>query len=138
MPHSPRWHDGRLWVLDSGTGRFGTVDLAAGRFEEVAFCPGYARGLCFVDGHAVIGLSEPRDNKTFGGLPLDSELAKRNAAARCGLIVVDLKTGDTRHWLRLQGVVSELYDVVALEAQRPMALGFKTDEIRRMLTVENS
>ena len=36
------------------------------------------------------------------------------------------------------GIVKELYDVVALpKATRPMALGFKTDEIRRMLRLES-
>jgi uncharacterized protein (TIGR03032 family) len=28
MPHSPRWHEGRLYVLNSGTGEFGRVDPA--------------------------------------------------------------------------------------------------------------
>ena len=31
MPHSPRWHDGRLWLLESGTGRLVLVDPATGR-----------------------------------------------------------------------------------------------------------
>ena len=36
------------------------------------------------------------------------------------------------HWLRLEGMVSELYDVVVLPGVvRPMALGFKSDEISR-------
>jgi uncharacterized protein (TIGR03032 family) len=61
MPHSPRLHDGTLYLLDSGNGQFGRVDLAAGRFEPIAFCPGYARGLGFLGGMAVIGLSLPRD-----------------------------------------------------------------------------
>jgi uncharacterized protein (TIGR03032 family) len=142
MPHSPRWHglpddgEGRLWLLDSGTGRFGWVDLAAGRLEPVAFCPGYARGLACTGRFAVIGLSRPRNNRTFAGLALDAELETRGAEARCGLIVVDLRTGDTLHWLRLEGIVEELYDVAILPGvRRPMALGFKTDEIRRMLTV---
>jgi uncharacterized protein (TIGR03032 family) len=26
MPHSPRWHRDRLWLLQAGTGEFGTVD----------------------------------------------------------------------------------------------------------------
>src|SRR4051794_8512022 len=30
MPHSPRWQDGRLWLLESGTGRLVLVDRAAG------------------------------------------------------------------------------------------------------------
>src|SRR5688572_3287325 len=31
MPHSPRVHEGRLWLCDSGTGRFGYVDRNHGR-----------------------------------------------------------------------------------------------------------
>src|SRR5205814_1695632 len=36
MPHSPRWHDGRLWVLESGTGGVVQVDPSTGRRETVA------------------------------------------------------------------------------------------------------
>ncbi|SFN07619.1 DUF4915 domain-containing protein, partial [Nitrosomonas communis] len=80
---------------------------------------------------------KPRHNKTFGGLALDANLKSRNAEARCGVQVIDLRTGDAVHWLRMEGVVDELYDVVALpDVRRPMALGFKTDEIRRVLSIE--
>ncbi|WP_297324983.1 TIGR03032 family protein [Nitrosomonas sp.] len=137
MPHSPRWYNGRLWLLNSGTGDFGYVDLATGRFEPLCFCPGYMRGLSFHGDFALVGLSRPRHNKTFSGLALDANLKSRNAEARCGVQVIDLRTGDVVHWLRMEGVVEELYDVIALpNVRRPMALGFKTDEIRRVLSVE--
>jgi len=140
MPHSPRLHDAgdgeKLYLLDSGTGRFGTIDQASGRFTEIAFCPGYARGLAVFGRFAVIGLSRPRDNKTFEGLPLDDALQAKGATARAGLLVVDLATGDTPHWLRLDGIVEELYDTAILpDCCRPMALGLKTDEIRRTITI---
>jgi uncharacterized protein (TIGR03032 family) len=136
MPHSPRLYRGRLWLLNSGTGYFGSIDLASGSFEPVAFCPGYLRGLAFVGDYAVMGLSRPRHDKTFSGLPLDDALAAKGAEARCGLQVVDLRSGDVVHWVRIEGMVSELYDVVTLPGVvRPMALGFKTDEIERLLTV---
>ena len=136
MPHSPRLHAGKLWLLNSGTGEFGWVDVKAGRFEPVAFCPGYLRGLAFVGDYAVLGLSQSRGNHTFSGLALDGELTKRGAQARCGLMVVDLRTGDTVHWVRLAGVVQELYDVVLLPGvRRPSAIGFKSDSIRRVITV---
>ncbi|MSR15423.1 MAG: TIGR03032 family protein [Gammaproteobacteria bacterium] len=135
MPHSPRVYRDRVWLLDSGNGSFGYLDPRTGKFEIVAFCPGYARGLCFTGDFAVIGLSLPRDNKTFQGLALDDELTKRGAAARCGLLVIDLRTGDTVHWVRFDGIVQELYDVAILPGvRRPSALGFKTDEIRRVLS----
>jgi uncharacterized protein (TIGR03032 family) len=136
MPHSPRMHNGKLWVLNSGTGDLGIVDPQSGKFEPVTFLPGYARGLTFVGKYAIVGLSKQRQNRTFSDLALDQNLASREAEPRCGLMVVDTETGDTVHWLRLEGIVEELYDVVALaNVQRPMAIGFKTDEIRRVLSI---
>ncbi len=106
-------------------------------FEHPTFCPGYARGLAFIGDFAVIGLSRPRGNRTFSGLALDDNLASRDAEARCGLLVIDLRSGDIVHWVRIGGVVEELYDVVTLPGViRPMALGFKTDEIRRTISID--
>ena len=139
MPHSPRLHDGRLYVLNSGAGEFGTVDPATGNFEAIAFCPGYLRGLTFLDGHAIVGLSEPRGNRTFAGLPLEQRLAAENVPPRCGLYVVDLRSGDVIHWLRLEGFINELYDVAALPGiARPAMIGFRSDEIRRTISIEST
>jgi uncharacterized protein (TIGR03032 family) len=136
MPHSPRVYRGELWLHNSGTGFFGKADLATGRFEPLAFCPGYLRGLAFAGDFAIVGLSKPRRENAFGGLKLDSELAARGAEARCGLHVIDLRTGDTVHWVRLDGPVTELYDVAVLPGVvRPWALGFKNDEVERLLSV---
>lgn len=66
-----------------------------------------------------------------------ANLKSRHAEARCGVQIVDLRTGDVVHCLRMEGVVEELYDVVVLPGvRRPMALGFRTDEIRRILSIE--
>lgn len=47
--------------------------------------------------------------------------------------------GDIVHWLRIEGIVEELYDVSVLPGVRqPMALGFKSDEIRRTITIGSS
>lgn len=136
MPHSPRVYRDKLWLLNSGTGHFGFIDRSSGRFEQVAFCPGYLRGLSFHGDYAIVGLSKSRENKTFSGLALDENLRAGDAEARCGLQVIDLRTGDVVHWIRMEGVVTELYDVVSLPGViRPQALGFKTDEIRRVLRV---
>jgi uncharacterized protein (TIGR03032 family) len=137
MPHSPRCYRGNLWVLNSGTGFFGKIDRAKGCFEPVAFCPGYLRGLAFVGDYAIVGLSRPRhDPVLFGGLPLDDELKQRGLQAFCGLQVIDLRSGAPVHWLRIEGIVTELYDVVVLPGVRqPMAFGFNTDELERTIAV---
>ena len=137
MPHSPRWYRDQLWVLNSGCGQFGRVNLETKTFEPLAFCPGYMRGLTFVGDYAVVSLSQPRRDKTFDGLQLDAELAKRDAVAQCGLQVINLKTGDIAHWLKAESTITEIYDVVALSGTvRPMALGLKTDEIERLLVLD--
>ena len=136
MPHSPRWYQDKLWLLNSGRGEFGYLDLERGVFEAVAFCPGYLRGLSFCGDFAVVGISKPRHNKTFSGLALDEQLQAKQAQARCGLLVIDLRSGDIVHSLRIEGVVEELYDVQVLPGVRqPMAIGLKTDEIRRVISI---
>jgi uncharacterized protein (TIGR03032 family) len=136
MPHSPRWYKDKLWLLNSGTGEFGYVDMERGIFEPVAFCPGYMRGCAFSGDFAIVGLSKPRHNKTFSGLSLDDNLRTKDAEPRCGLLVIDLRNGDIVHSLRIEGVVEELYDVQVLPGvRRPMAIGFRTDEIRRVVTM---
>lgn len=123
-------------MLNSGRGEFGFVDPGTGAFEPVAFCPGYLRGLAFTGDYAVVGLSKPRD-ASFRELPLDEKLAVKGGAPQCGLQVIDLRSGAIPHWLRLEGtLVTELYDVVVLPGIRqPMAIGFKTAEIERFITV---
>jgi uncharacterized protein (TIGR03032 family) len=139
MPHSPRIHDGKLYLHDSGTGRFGTLDPVSGIFTEIAFCPGYLRGLAFHGDFAIVGLSQPRENRTFSGLALDDALAQRKASPICALMVVDLRSGGIVHWLKIEGVLQELYDVVVLpQTRRPQALGLKTDEIRRAITIDDA
>ena len=139
MPHSPRWHNGRLWLHNSGTGEFGSVNLATRRFEPLAFCPGYLRGLSFIDDDvAVVGLSLPRGNKTFSGLALDERLAEKQIGPRAGLYFIDLKTGDTLHSVILGGLVTELYDVAVLKGVRkPAALGPTSEDVRRTLSIDD-
>lgn len=133
MPHSPRWHNGRLWLLNSGNGDFGYLE--DGRFVPLTLCPGFARGLCFVGDYAVIGLSKLRDNFFSTGMALKERLESLHLPQRCGLIVVNLKTGKIDHWLTIEGVVSELYDVAFLpEITRPYTPGFSESELHKGIT----
>ncbi|MCA8999872.1 MAG: TIGR03032 family protein [Planctomycetaceae bacterium] len=130
MPHSPRVYRDKLWVLNSGAGEFGYVDREVGRLECVAECSGYARGLAFVNGWALVGTSLPRHEPTFRGLPIEQKFSATGQTPRCGLQVISLETGDTAHWVRIEGDVQELYDVVVLpEVVRPRAAGIQNDEV---------
>ncbi|WP_085444336.1 TIGR03032 family protein [Magnetofaba australis] len=136
MPHSPRVYDGHIWLLNSGRGELQRIPLTGGAGESVAPLPGYGRGLTFVGRHAVVGLSKARRDKAFSGLPLDDILAQRGTPPQCGLAVIDIDRGQMAHQLLIEGVVSELYDVIALPgARRPMAVGLLSDEIHHILRI---
>ncbi len=136
MPHSPRWYNGRVWLLNAGTGQLGSINPDSGAFEPIAFCPGFLRGLAFHANHAIVGLSLPRDG-SFSGLPLDDELKKRDADPWCGVQIVNLSSGDIVEWIRLEGAVSELFDISVLPGVHwPVATGFLTDEINTLYTFE--
>ena len=84
MPHSPRFHDGTLWVLSSGRGQVCVVDLETGAVEVVATLPGFTRGLAFAGPYAFVGLSQVRES-VFGGIPLAEQLDEtRTAVWRVG------------------------------------------------------
>ncbi len=136
MPHSPRWYRDKLWILNAGTGEFGHVELTSGRFTPIAFCPGFLRGMSFVGNYAVVGISQQRENRTFSDLVLDEQLARRGVKARCAIQIIDLRSGDVAHELRIEGAVMELFDTaVILGCKNPGAVGFQSDEIRRTLVL---
>jgi len=114
MPHSPRWHAGRLWVLESGTGRVAVVDPAAGRVEPVADLPGFTRGLDFCGPFAFVGLSQVRESAFFGGIPLTERAAER----ACGVWVLHAETGRTVAFLRFEDAVQEVFAVQVLPGAR--------------------
>lgn len=137
MPHSPRLHDGSLYVLNSGRGELCRVDEQTGKREVIAFLPGFARGLGFHGPYAFVGLSLPRDG-SFSGLELDDELAKRDADPWCGVQIVDMRNGDIVEWIRLKGEVRELFDVFVLPGVTcPKATGLLDGSIRSEISIEN-
>jgi uncharacterized protein (TIGR03032 family) len=115
MPHSPRWHDGRLWLLESGTGTMGYVDAAAGRYVPIAELPGFTRGLDFCGRLAFVGLSQVRETAVFSGIPITERLRERT----CGVWVIDLATGQTVGFVRFEdGGVQEIFAVQVLPGVR--------------------
>lgn len=131
MPHSPRWYNDRLWVLNSGTGELWIVDPANGHADVVCALPGYLRGLCFAGPYAVIGLSKIREKHIFGGLPVQ----KRCGQLLCGLVVVDLRSGAQVGMFEYTVGCEELYDIQFLPGlRRPMILNLEKAGAREAMT----
>ena len=131
MPHSPRWHQGRLWALDSGRGQLVTVDTQGGRVSPIAEVPGYARGLAFHGDYAFVGLSRIRETSTFSPVPL----AQLRDQLRCGVWVIDLRSGQRVGSVEFQQAVTEVFDVQLLPGRRfPAVIGLTKDTVRRLFS----
>jgi uncharacterized protein (TIGR03032 family) len=127
MPHSPRVHMGRLWLLDSGRGRLVTVDEGAGRVVTVTSQPGYTRGLDFHGSLAFIGLSRIRETSTFSGVPI----AEKRELLKCGVAIVEITSGKHLAHFEFISGVEEIFDVrVLATARNPMLSGPLADADR--------
>jgi uncharacterized protein (TIGR03032 family) len=115
MPHSPRWYDERLWVLESGAGSISLVDPFTGKLQHVALLPGFTRGLDFYGPFAFIGLSQVRESAVFSGIPITDRLKEEERM--CGLWIVDLRNGQTVAFLRFDSGVQEIFAVQVLPGQ---------------------
>jgi uncharacterized protein (TIGR03032 family) len=118
MPHSPRVHEGHVYLLDSGRGRLVTVDPKGGSVETVVELPGYTRGLAVFGPVAFVGLSKIRETSTFGGVPI----ADRGDELKCGVAVVHLASGRQVALLEFHAGVEEIFDVQLLVGARNPAI----------------
>ena len=132
MPHSPRWHGGRLWLLESGTGRLLCVDLAARRGQAVAELPGFARGLALVGPYAFVGLSKIRETSAMDGAPL----VGRRDQLKCGVAAVDCRDGRLIALLEFRTAVEEIFDVQLVPGVRfPEVIGFQKEAVHHIFVV---
>ena len=114
MPHSPRYHDGRWWLCNSGLGSLSVYDCENQRVEEVCALPGFTRGLCFKDDHVLVGLSRIREKHV-----LDTPLLRdRGIRPQAGVALVDLTTGKQSGLLEFVRGGSEVYEVLFLPGVR--------------------
>jgi uncharacterized protein (TIGR03032 family) len=132
MPHSPRWYDEKMWVLESGTGGVVLVDRANGRRETIAQLPGFTRGLALASPYAFVGLSKIRKTSAMDGVPI----AERRDELKCGIAALDLRSGQTIAFLEFQTAVEEIFDVQLLPALRfPEVIGFQQETLNHTFIV---
>lgn len=108
LPHSPRAEGDRIFFLHSGTGELAAAESRGGQITPVAQVPGVSRGLALHGGYAFIGLSKARP--TLEGVSIVADRDK----LRCGLWVVDLKSGAIAAHLEFTTGVEEIFDVQVL------------------------
>ena len=136
MPSSPRLHDAALWLCCGGTGELAAVDLDTGEVTSVVALPGFARGLAIRDRHAVVAVSRPPRGDDFAGLPLDDRLKSAGTSPRCGVYIVDIRSGQVEHSLTFSAGSPEIHALALLEGVgSAKSVPFTGDEVQELVTL---
>lgn len=133
MPHSPRWHDGAIWYLESGSGLLRKKVPGASAAEAVCKLPGFTRGLDFFGKLAFIGVSQVRETAVFSGL----DITKNEAVRECGVWVVNIDTGDIVGYLQFTAGVQEIFSVCVLPHKFPEILLNDQNQMRRNYVIRD-
>lgn len=111
-PHSPTWYRNALYVLESGSGSLCRINLETNEVKRITSLAGYVRGLDFINGYAVIGLSKIRKTNS-------SKLALEEPEdLKAGIGIINLESGQVVSSLRFDDSVNEIYDIAILEGVR--------------------
>lgn len=130
MPHSPRWYDDKLYLLQSGNGGFGVMDPATGHYESIVELSGFTRGFAFCAAFAFVGLSQIRETAVFGGVPIaERQLIDRS----CGVWGIHIQSGQIVAFVKFEEAIQEIFavDVDWLDRRRTAGrVGHDADRTR--------
>jgi len=121
MPHSPRCYRGKWLLCNSGFGSLSMLDASTGTCREVCALPGFTRGLCFVGGYALVGLSKIRPAHILDAPPV----RERHNELFAGVALVELKSGKLAGLLEFETGGNEVFEVAFLpRVKRPDLVPF--------------
>jgi len=110
MPHSPRWHNNRVYFCNSGMGEVRRYDPLTGTNEVVAELPGFVRGMSLFGSILIVGLSKMR----VSGAEARAPIADKYAETFAGIWLINLEDGREIGCIRFTGNVDQIYDVAVL------------------------
>lgn len=69
-------------------------------------------------------------------MPVAQELETLGGAPWCGVLIVELSSGDVVEWMRFHGALTELFDVAVMPGVlNPMAVSSGSAEAQQTITV---
>ena len=138
MPFHPRWHDGRLWFTQAGTGELCVVE-ADNTVTVVAGLDTFVRGLDFVGPYAVVAGSGSRSVALIDGLPVGDRLIAADRRPEQGVFVIDTRTGAVAHRLTIEGTGREVPAMVVLSGlRRPTLIAPADQELQTTVAYDRS
>ncbi len=110
MPHSPRWHNEKVYFCNSGLGLFCSYDPTTGQDETIAELQGFTRGVDFYGSLAFVGLSKARSGNITNAPPL----ATKYNETFSGIWVINLSDKAVVGYIKFTGNVDQIYDVAVI------------------------
>ena len=110
MPHSPKMHNGELYLLLSATGQLVKLDLKTKQIEVIKELNGFCRGMDIIGDHAFIGMSKLRKNSsTFAKLPF------AETATSAGIKIIHIPSKALVGEISFHTSIDEIYEVKILK-----------------------
>lgn len=123
MPHSPRLHNGKLYLLLSATGELVEVDTVHGTYTKLKTFDGFVRGLTGYGDYLFVGVSKLRRNSSAF-----KDLQIAGKSTRCGVFILHLPTLGIVGYLEYKNGVDEIFDLQVLpDIKRPGILNPEND-----------
>ncbi|MDO6423153.1 TIGR03032 family protein [Saccharophagus degradans] len=110
MPHSPRWHNGKVYFCNSGLGQLCCYDPKTRVSRVLAEVQGFTRGIDFVGNILILGLSKVRESTVEKPAPL----AEKYAETFSGIWLFNLADNTEIGHLKFTGNVDQIYDVAVI------------------------
>lgn len=116
MPHSPRWHDDRVYFCNSGHGQICSYHPQTKATDTLAEVPGFTRGMDFYGPIMFAGLSKVREADVTSPAPLAKKYDKTYSGI--WLFNTDEKNDDGQMKeignIKFTGNVDQIYDVAVI------------------------
>ena len=134
MPHSPRLHNGKLYLLESAKGELVEIDPETYAKRTIVKLKGLVRGLAIHNNLAFIGISKLREGSTTFG-KLGDDVKAENASIH----IVDIKHSAILGVLNFGGSIEELYDIRILPNKKNIGvLGLYDERHKEAVTTPDN
>lgn len=110
MPHSPRWHNGKVYFCNSGLGQVCSYEPATREKKVVAELAGFTRGMAFHGDILIVATSKVRKSEIRQSIPI----AESGMETSASITLINLLDNSTIAQLTFTGDVEQIYDVAVL------------------------
>lgn len=110
MPHSPRYHNGYVYVCNSGNGTVLKVNPDTGVTQTILELPGFTRGISFYKNYMFVGTSKTRKSEVREQIPL----LNKYDTTQSGVWVYNFDTNAIVDHLIFDDSLEQIYDIAVI------------------------